>query len=93
MTATKTQKSSKRMKIVVEQLFGPYASVGDVTAAKKMLKKKVAKIAFSATQKAREGYFIKGRMTYTKSVDAPASMIKQHLQAQIPGAKISVTRA
>jgi|GEM_PF-6484962 len=96
VTKTKTPKSklqSRKLKISVEYVFGPYASVSDAAANKTSIRKKVGKIAFTNPVKRGEGYFMRGKLVYVKSVKAPAAMVKAHLQQQIPNAKISVTKA
>ncbi|HEY3390329.1 MAG TPA: hypothetical protein VGK38_12195 [Prolixibacteraceae bacterium] len=96
VTKTKTPKSklqSRKLKIIVEHLFGPYESVSGANTAKTAIRKKVGKITFTNAVKKGNGHYMKGRMTYVKAVKAPAEMVKQHLQNQIPGAKITVTKA
>lgn len=90
---TTKKQTSKKLKIVVEHAFGPYASASEAAAAKKKIKAKVKNITLTAAAKTKTGYVMRGRMTYVNAVDAPASMVKQHLQSQMPNAKISVTRA
>lgn len=91
---TKTsQQKAQKYKIVIELSFGPYATAADVAAVKKQVKAKAPKITFSAISKTRHGHHFKGRLSAVKSIAAPASYVKRAIEAQTPGAKVSVTKA
>lgn len=85
------KKQTSKYRIVLEIPFGPVKSASDAVILKKRIKAKTPKIVFSAVAKSRTGYNFKGKLSYIKSVSAPASAIKQALMAQT-GAKVSVTR-
>lgn len=87
------KQTSKKLKIVVEHVFGPYGSASEASDAKKKIKAKVRNIVLAAATRTKNGYVVKGKLTYVKAVNAPASMVKQHLQSQMPNAKVSVTSA
>ncbi len=85
--------SSKKLRIVVEQKFGPFVSLAEASAAKKRIKTKVQKGTFGATVKTQQGYVISHKITYLKNLDVPAAAVKQHLQSQLPSATVRVTKA
>jgi hypothetical protein len=90
-TKTQQQKTQK-YKIIIELGFGPYATPADVAAVKKQVKAKAPKITFGPVTKTKHGHTFKGRISAVKSVAAPASYIKNAVEAQTPGAKVFVTK-
>lgn len=90
-TTVKKQTNNK-LRIVVEHAFGPYKSASEAAAMKTRIREKVKKIAFTAVTKTKHGYVMKGKTSYIKAINAPASAVRQHLQAQVPSAKVIVTR-
>lgn len=86
-----SKKQTQRYRIILEIPFGPVGSASDASVLKKKIKAKTPKIAFSPVSKTRSGFIFKGKLSYVKSIAAPASAIKQTLIART-GAKVSVIK-
>lgn len=86
------KQSSQKYRIVIDLPFGPFGSASEVAAAKKKIKSKVAKIAFSAATRTSKGYKFSGRLSYVKSIAAPRDVVLKVMKERSPNSKISVTR-
>ena len=86
------KQSSQKYKIVIDLPFGPFNTASDVVAAKKKIKAKVSKIAFSSATKTSRGYKFSGRLSYIKSIAAPRDVVLKVMKERSPNSKISVTR-
>lgn len=89
----KTVQKKQKYKIVIELVFGPYASEADVAQVKKNIKAKAPKVAFSNVKKTKRGHVFQGRLNFVKSVAAPANILRQAIAERTPGAKVTVTKA
>lgn len=98
MIRRKTSKKSgskntlNKYKIVMKFTFGPFANAASAVAMRKLLKSKVAKVRFSGSPSAGNGFRFVGEVAYIKRVAATASALKQTLVNSAPNAKITVTK-
>ncbi len=79
-------------KITVIKSFGYYKTLDSANAAKKAIKAKVKKAIISAPVKTSRGYKFSTKLTYIRTVNAPATVVKQAVQRMAKGAKITVTK-
>ena len=81
-----------KYRITVIKSFGNFKNLEAVNMAKRAIKQKVSKAAFTVPKKVGNSYRFDVKLTYTRVVNAPANAVKQAVQKMAKGSKITVTK-